>query len=55
VVKTNESRPKTMVEETRTIVVGGVRNGIGASSPTIVDSTCPVTTNGNVEDDYRTP
>jgi len=53
VVKSSELRPKTVTKGVRTIVVGGIGNGIGTSSSTIVDSTCPVATDGDVDDDYR--
>jgi len=39
----------------RTVVVRGVPDGIGTGSSTIVDSTCPVSADGDVDDDYRTP
>jgi len=43
-----------MTGEARTIVVGGVRNGVGTGSSkvtVVVDSTGPVTTDGDVDDD----
>jgi len=55
VVENGESRPKTTVRGARTVVVRGVPNGIGTGSSTVVDSTCPVATDADVDDDYKTP
>lgn len=43
-------RPEEMAGGARTIVVGGVRNSVGTSSLRVVDSTGPVTTDGDVDD-----
>lgn len=53
-MKSGELRPRTKAMVVLTIVVGRVRNGIRTGSSTIVDGTCPVTTDGDVDDDYRT-
>jgi hypothetical protein len=45
------SRPEEMTEGARTIVVGVVRNSVGTSPSRVEDSTGPVTTDADVDDD----